>query len=75
MPRRAPATIRGLLSGIQVDVKHPASLLRESEELLALAKAKEISERTVREFMSVLSLCDQVDLWRYGRSAGLAVLG
>jgi hypothetical protein len=31
-------------------------------------------ERTVRELMSVLSLCDQVDLWRYGRSAGLAVL-
>jgi transposase len=31
-------------------------------------------ERTVRELMSVLSLCDQVDLWRYGRLAGSAVL-
>ena len=31
-------------------------------------------ERTVRELMPALSLCDQVDLWRYGRSAGLAVL-
>ena len=25
--------------------------------------------------MPVLSLCDQVDLWCYGRSAGLAMLG
>jgi hypothetical protein len=32
------------------------------------------SQRTVRELMSVLSLCDQSDLWRYGRLAGLAVL-
>ena len=32
------------------------------------------TERTVRELMSVLSLCDQSDLWRYGRLAGLAVL-
>ena len=32
-------------------------------------------KRTIRELMPVLSLCDQVDLWRYGRSAGLAVLG
>ena len=30
-------------------------------------------ERTVRELMPVLSLCDQVDLWCYGRSAGLDV--
>jgi hypothetical protein len=33
-----------------------------------------LSERTVRELMPVLSLCDQVDLWRYGRSGGLAAL-
>jgi hypothetical protein len=33
-----------------------------------------IPERTVRELMPVLSLCDQVDSWRYGTSAGLAVL-
>ena len=32
-------------------------------------------QRTIRELMPVLSLCDQVDLWRYGRLAGLAVLG
>src|SRR5690242_8876546 len=32
------------------------------------------TERTVRELMPVLSLCDQVDLWCYGRSAGLPVL-
>jgi hypothetical protein len=31
------------------------------------------AERTVRGFMPVLSLCNQVDLWRYGRSAALAV--
>jgi hypothetical protein len=30
-------------------------------------------QRTVRGFMPVLSLCNQVDLWRYGRSAALAV--
>jgi hypothetical protein len=32
-------------------------------------------ERAVREFIPVLSFCDRVDLWCYGRSAGLAVLG
>jgi hypothetical protein len=32
-------------------------------------------QRTVREPMTALSLCDQVDLWCYGRLAGLAVLG
>ena len=31
-------------------------------------------QRTVRELMPVLSLCDQADLWRYGWLAGLAVL-
>jgi tetratricopeptide (TPR) repeat protein len=36
--------------------------------------AWEVIKRTVRELMSVLSLCDQSDLWRYGRLAGLAVL-
>ncbi|MGD0557984.1 MAG: hypothetical protein ABSA93_23760 [Streptosporangiaceae bacterium] len=33
------------------------------------------AQRAVRELRSVLSGCDQMDLWRYGRSAGLAVLG
>jgi len=32
-------------------------------------------QRAVREFIPVLSFCDRVDLWCYGRSAGLAVLG
>jgi putative transposase len=41
---------------------------------LVLLGRSSASKRTVRELMPVLSLCDQVDLWRYDRSAALAVL-
>jgi hypothetical protein len=56
----------------------PDELLAFETDVLAgfvLARAAAgLSERTVRELMPALSLCDQTDLWRYGRSAGLAAL-
>ena len=33
-----------------------------------------VFERTFRERTAVMSQCDHVDVWRYGRSAGLAAL-
>ena len=62
-----PAHLRVLLDGLPVFERYGL--------LLAGGYAFRAHERTVRELMPVLSLCDQVDLWCYGRSAGLAVLG
>jgi D-serine dehydratase len=77
--RRVNVLVEGGLAGGRCGVRDVAAAVEVAEatrshgEHLALVGVEGF-ERTVRELMSVLSLCDQVDLWRYGRSAGLAVL-
>ena len=65
-----PPTGQAELAALQQDPGDQHKAIALAEALLARSG----SERTVRELMSVLSLCDQVDLWCYGRLAGLAVL-